>query len=73
MILENNVNEQREFLVVHPLDDITEQKLETRHLGPMPMTIAVRVSLLTLRAYLVLMMLLVLYHVLDLAGVFAKA
>jgi hypothetical protein len=73
MILEKNVNEQREFLVVHPLDDIAEQKLETRHLGPMPMTIAVRVSLLTLRAYLVLMMLLVLYHVLDLAGVFGKA
>ena len=64
---------EREFLVIHPLDDVEEQKVETKHLGPMRMTPAVRLSLLALRGYLVLMMLLVLYHVLDLAGVFAKA
>jgi hypothetical protein len=34
------------------------------------MTASVRISLLSLRAYLVLMMLLVFYHVLDLAGLF---
>jgi hypothetical protein len=71
MILEN-VIEEREFLVIHPLDDVQEQKVETSHLGPMPMTPAVRLSLLTLRGYLVLMTLLVLYHALDLAGVFGK-
>jgi hypothetical protein len=71
MTLENMI-EEREFLVIHPLDDVQEQKVETRHLGPMPMTLAVRLSLLTLRGYLVLMMLLVLYHALDLAGVFGK-
>ena len=60
------------FLVVHPLDDVEEQKIETRHLGPMRMTPAVCLSLLALRGYLVLMMLLVLYHVLDLAGRFSK-
>jgi hypothetical protein len=36
----------------------------------MAMTLSVRVSLLSLRAYLVLMMLLVFYHVIDLAGLF---
>jgi hypothetical protein len=71
MIIENAMDE-RDFLVIHPLDDVQEQKVETKHLGPMRMTLAVRISLLTLRGYLGLMMLLVLYHVLDLAGVFAK-
>jgi hypothetical protein len=33
------------------------------------MTTSVRLSLMALRGYLILMMLLVLYHVLDLAGV----
>jgi len=72
MVLENT-SEEREFLVIHPLDDVQEQKIETKHLGPMKMTSAVRISLLVLRGYLVLMMLLVLYHVLDLAGAFGKA
>jgi hypothetical protein len=72
MIIENMVDE-RDFLVVHPLDDVQEQKVETKHLGPMPMTPAVRISLLALRGYLVLVMLLVLYHVLGLAGILSKA
>ena len=57
-------------MVVHPLDDVPEEKVDTESLGPMPMTRSVRVSLLSLRAYLVLMVLLVVYHVLDLAKVF---
>jgi hypothetical protein len=57
------------FVVVHPLDDVPEEKVDTENLGPMTMTASVRISLLSLRAYLVLMMILVLYHVLDLAGV----
>ena len=32
MILENTIDE-REFLVIHPLDDVVEQKVETKHLG----------------------------------------
>jgi len=72
MILENVVDE-RDFLVIHPLDDVQEQKVETKHLGPMRMTPAVRIALLALRGYLVLMMLLVLFHALDLAGMFGKA
>jgi len=55
------------FVVIHPLDDLPEEKVNTEELGPMPMTASVRLSLLSLRAYLVLMMLLVFYHVLDLA------
>jgi len=58
------------FVVIHPLDDVREEKVDTENLGPMKMTASVRISLLSLRAYLVLMMILVLYHVLDLAGLF---
>ena len=58
------------FVVIHPLDDRPEEKVDTEGLGPMTMTASVRISLLSLRAYLVLMMLLVFYHVLVLAGWF---
>lgn len=71
MSLQNAIDE-RDYLVVHPLDDVPEQKVETRHLGPMRMTPAVRISLLALRGYLVFMMLLLLYHVLGLAGLLGK-
>ncbi len=60
------------FVVVHPLDDTPEQKVDTSTLGPMPMTGPVRLSLMALRGYLVLMMLLVLYHVMDMAGAFGN-
>jgi hypothetical protein len=59
-----------QFVVIHPLDDVPEVKVDTENLGPMAMTASVRISLLSLRAYLVLMVLLVFYHVLDLAGLF---
>ena len=59
------------FVVIHPLDDVREVKADTAGLGPMKMTPSVRIALLSLRAYLMLMMLLVFYHVLDLAGLFA--
>ncbi len=58
------------FVVVHPLDDRPEQKVDISALGPMPMTPSVKLSLMALRGYLVLMMLLVLYHVMGLAGMF---
>jgi hypothetical protein len=61
------------FLVVHPLDDALEEKVDTSTLGPMPMTTSVRLSLIVLRGYLLLMILLVFYHVIDLAGVLGKA
>jgi hypothetical protein len=58
------------FVVIHPLDDLPEEKVDTESLGPMAMTGSVRLSLLSLRAYLVLMMLLVFYRVMFLAGWF---
>ncbi|MBS1855290.1 MAG: hypothetical protein JST11_07990 [Acidobacteria bacterium] len=58
------------FVVIHPLDDLPETKVDIEGLGPMPMTAGVRMALFSLRAYLVLMTVLVLYHVLDLAKVF---
>ncbi|HLI63656.1 MAG TPA: hypothetical protein VKV05_09665 [Terriglobales bacterium] len=58
------------YVVVHPLDDVPEEKVDTNKLGPMPMTTSVKLSLIALRSYLLLMVLLVLYHVLDLAGLF---
>lgn len=60
------------FVVVHPLDDAPEEKVDTSTLGPMPMTTSVKLSLMVLRGYLMLMTLLVLYHVMDLAGAFRQ-
>jgi hypothetical protein len=67
-----NLNDvpENHYVVVHPLDDVPEEKVDTTKLGPMPMTTSVKMSLIALRSYLVLMVLLVLYHVLDLAGAF---
>jgi hypothetical protein len=57
------------FRVVHPLNDVPEQKCSTEGLGHIAMTPAVRISLTLLRGYLVAMSVMLLYHVLDLAGV----
>lgn len=61
------------FHVIHPLDDVPEEKLcPTRlKLGRMRMSGGRWWSLLTLRVYLIVIMLLVLYRGLDLAGVFS--
>ncbi len=68
--IENELDSR--FVVIHPLDDLPEQKVDTESLGPMAMTGSVRISLLALRAYLVLMMLLVLYRVVLQAGWFGQ-
>jgi hypothetical protein len=60
---------QNKFTVIHPLDDRPEQKVDMASMGPMRMTRVVRCSLLALRAYLLLMFFLVLYHVAGLAGI----
>ena len=49
--------------VIHPLDDAPEAKLYRPDLGRMRMTRSVRVSLLLLRGYLVLMLVLVMARV----------
>ena len=55
------------FYVIHPLDDLPEEKVKSDHLPPLKMTPSVRWSLFILRAYLIVMMLLLVYHVVDLA------
>jgi hypothetical protein len=61
---------QNAFSVIHPLNDMPEQKCSSVGLGRITMTHPVRISLFVLRAYLIAMMLMLGYHVLDLAGVF---
>jgi hypothetical protein len=58
------------YIVVHPLDDVPEKKVDTDTLGPMALTPSVRWSLISLRAYLILMLGLVTYRVVQLAGLF---
>ena len=57
-----NADEIQTFRVVHPLYDAPEEKRDVEGLGPMAMTPSVRFSLMALRAYLVVMVLLVVYH-----------
>jgi hypothetical protein len=64
---ETKMTTNNRYVVVHPLDDVLETKVDTEALGPMAMTRSVRYSLLSLRAYLILMVLLVVYHVVMLA------
>jgi hypothetical protein len=61
-------NEHESFLVVHPLDDAPEAKVNTTSLRPMRMTVSVKLSWMALRGYLLLMTIMLLYHVLDLGG-----
>jgi len=64
---------ENHYVVVHPLDDRVEEKIDTLMLGPMPMTTSVKLSLMALRGYLILMVVLLGYHCLDLAGAFGKS
>ena len=61
--------ERHPHLVVHPLFDGPEEKVDTLHIPPMQLTRTVKFSLLTLRAYLVVMATMLVYHFLDLAGI----
>jgi hypothetical protein len=58
----------RAFWVIHPLDDAPEAKLYHPDLGRIRIAGPVRACLFVLRAYLALMVLLVAYHALGLAG-----
>lgn len=69
MELEELRNDNR-WVVIHPLDDAPEAKVDTAALGPMKMTRSVKLSLLSLRAYLIVMLLLVFYRVFCQAGFF---
>jgi hypothetical protein len=66
---ENMELEQEVFTIVHPLDDVPEEKVDTENLMPMQMTATVRVCLYALRAYLLLMFGMLGFRVLQLAGI----
>ncbi len=56
-------------LAVHPLFDEPEEKVDLVNIPPMQLTRTVKFSLLTLRAYLIVMAVMLVYHFLDLAGI----
>ena len=60
----------RRVYVVHPLDDVPEEKRSPDDLGPLQMTAGVRLSLMALRFYLIVMMVLVGVKAISLAGWF---
>lgn len=60
------------FRVIHPLEDAPEQKCETEGIGPIAMTPSVRFSLIVLRGYLILMTVMLVWHVLEMAGIFQE-
>ena len=62
--------DQQILRVIHPLDDEPEEKCSAENLGPIEMTGAVRLSLQALRGYLIFMTVMLVYHVMDLAGFF---
>ena len=66
---EAHIIDTRKMQVVHPLDDVAEEKRSPEGLGEMPMSASVKYSLYALRGYLVLIGLMVSYRVLTLAGV----
>jgi len=69
--MQNSYNPEY-FKVIHPLNDVPEEKCESEGLGPIEMTTGVRISLKVLRGYLLLMSAMLVYHVLDLAGMFHR-
>ncbi|NWJ51031.1 MAG: hypothetical protein HXX14_09200 [Bacteroidetes bacterium] len=58
------------YLVVHPLFDVPEEKVDLNAAVPLVMSKSVKWSLITLRAYLVIMVGLAFYRTLVLAGIF---
>jgi hypothetical protein len=57
------------YTVIHPLKDVPEQKCGEEYLGKMSMTRSVKISLFVLRGYLLLIMGMLAYHFLELAGI----
>jgi hypothetical protein len=64
-----DLHHEPHLYVIHPLDDIHEQKCTSEGLGPMQLTPTVRFSLTALRVYLTAMTLIILYRTLTLAHV----
>ena len=63
-----NQIDTKKFYVVHPLDDIPEQKCNPKNLGRMHMSPTVKTSLMALRGYLVVIVGLAGFHILSISG-----
>jgi len=72
MMTARDEHEPHGFPVIHPLDDRPEVKHTGEGLGPMPLHGCVKAALWVLRGYLFLMAILVVYHLLDVAGVVGR-
>jgi len=70
MVTSVNPNESPALYVVHPLDDVPEQKCSAEGLGVIHMSRSVKASLVTLRLYLILILALTLYRLAGLIGLF---
>ncbi len=68
--IESMENQAEMYELIHPLYDAPEVKHSAEEMGPMAMALGVKLSLFALRAYLIVMILLVFYSVLHQAGVF---
>lgn len=56
-----------DFVIIHPLDDVQEKKVDVAKLGRMPLTASAKWALFALRGYLIVMAVLVAVKVLALA------
>ncbi len=63
---------QQIYEVIHPLFDRPEEKRSAEGLGKMKMSRSVRLSLMLLRGYFVVMLVLLAYNMLDRAGFFRR-
>jgi len=62
-------NRDFELVIVHPLFDRPEKKVDIENAGPMKVTKATWFALFALRAYLIIIILLAAYRFLVLAGI----
>jgi hypothetical protein len=68
-VLEGGFVAKNHYVVIHPIYDQHEEKVDIAKLGPMKMTPGVRLALMSLRGYLLVMVGMLAYRFIDMAGV----
>lgn len=58
--------EKKEYVAIHPLDDVEEKKVDISKLGPMKLSLAGRIALMSLRIYLIFSCGMAVYYVIHL-------
>lgn len=59
-----------DHIVIHPLWDMPEKKIDVVNAKPMRMTLGTKVALVSLQIYLALIVLLSMYRIFQLIGIF---